>query len=373
MARRGRFGWRPARGRGITLVEMCLALAVLGLVAASIATAFIAASDVVEKGRSRTELVQEGRAAMNRILAELRTATAIEARSDNSLRVFCEGTTSSGSFARRVEYWVADGTLWRRVEGEPAQVLAEHVTGLTTTGLTFWSKLSSSADIVVPQVGPAAWTMGPVDWRAVRFGNGFWSKANSNCRLFISTDGVLDDAQGTIEFWFRPEYSWSYLEKVTDKYLLDTSPGGGMIELFFDCATRQVRFRMNGSDSYAVRWDPTWIADQVLHVAIVWDCTGTQIGGGRTMALYVNGVQRETAAETTTWTPAAFGATLSLGEHELFDAEATFENIRIYTYCKTDFSDRYVQTASSLMRVRLDMADDETGQAFSLSSGVTVP
>jgi type II secretory pathway pseudopilin PulG len=373
MARARRVAWRPAREQGITLVEMCLALVVLALVAASIATAFIAASDVVEKNAGRIELVQAGRAAMSRLLAELGTATAIEARADNSLRVYCEGTTSNGSFARRVEFWVADGTLWRQVEGESAQALAEHVTGLTTTGLTFWSTLSSSADIVAPQVGPAAWTTGPVNWRSVRFGDGFWSKANTNGRLFIPTDGVLDNAQGTIEFWFRPEYSQLYVQKATDKYLLDTAPGGGAIQLFFQYTTRQMRFCMNGSASCVVAWDPTWVAGQVVHVAVVWDCTGRQIGGGRTMALYIDGVRCETAAETTTWTPVAFGSTVSLGEYDLFDGEATFENIRIYTYCKTDFTDRYVQTASSLMRVRLDMTDEKTGQTFSLSSGVTVP
>ena len=103
---------RAHRG-GLTLVEMCLALAVLGLVAASIAATFIAASDIVERGRSETELAQTGRAAMNRLLAELRTATAIEARMANRVRVYCEGTTVAGSFSRRVEFWMLGGTLYR--------------------------------------------------------------------------------------------------------------------------------------------------------------------------------------------------------------------------------------------------------------------
>ncbi|MBN1918208.1 MAG: hypothetical protein JW889_09880 [Verrucomicrobia bacterium] len=362
----------PPRRPGITLVEMCLALAVLGLVAASIATVFIAASDVVERDRGRTEMVQAGRAAMNRMLAELRTATAIEARSANSLRVYCQGTTWSGSLARRVEYWVADGTLWRQVEGEEAQALADRVTGLWTGGLTLWSKLGSSSDIAYPQVGPAGSITGTPYWTAVHFGTGFWSKRDSYCRAFFPAAGVLDNAQGTIEFWFRPEYSWQLIQRSVDKVLVETSSGSGHIELYYDESQQELVYRINADDSTRIEHLPTWGPDETVHVAMVWDCTGRQIGGGRTMALYINGVLCDDGAVIDTWTPQPFGAWLSLGDYEFCDAEAAYENLRVYDYCKTDFRDRYLQQAPCLMRVRLDLADEATGDTLSIESGVPV-
>jgi type II secretory pathway pseudopilin PulG len=369
MAEPGHFRRRVARARGITLVEMCLALAVLGMVTASIATAFIAASNIVEKNRNRSELVQEGRAAMNRLLAELRTATAIEARSANSLRVYCEGTTWRGSFARRVEYWVADGTLWRRVEGEAAQAMAEHVSGLTTGGLTLWSTLDEAGDVLAPQVGPGGSFYGVPYWTPVRFGTGFCGSVGSYARVGFPTSGVLNAECGTIEFWLKPQFSRQFLGGGRDKYLIDTSSGGTEFRLYFDCSTGELKLRINGKE---VKWEPTWAPDQVVHVAVVWDCTGRRIGSGRTVALFVNGELSEESPRTNTWTATPFGSVFSLGDYELYEAEAAFENLRVYDYCKTDFRDRYLQQAPCLLRVRLDLAQGETGHTVSVESGVPV-
>ena len=107
---------------GLTLVELVLAILVVGMIAASITTIFGAASDLVEKGRDRGELVQSGRVAMNRLLAELGTAVTIEARLDNLLRIRSVGVTNGGGFNRFVTFWAADGTLWR-----PREILPEKI------------------------------------------------------------------------------------------------------------------------------------------------------------------------------------------------------------------------------------------------------
>jgi len=358
------------RPRGLTLVEMCLALVVFGMVTASIATVFIAASDLVEKGRGRTELVQAGRAAINRLLAELGTATEVGERSENYLRVYCAGTTNSGSFARWVEFWVEDGTLWRRVQGDAEQPLAEDVVSFETGGLTLWSKLSEPSDVIFPEIGPAGFFYRTPAWTPVYFGNGFASTMWSHRVVFFPTADVLDNARGTLEFWMRPEYSSELPLTYRDKYLVDTSGYGGKIELFFYYYARKIVFRMNGDNATDVRWEPTWAPNEVVHVALVWDCTGQELGGNRTMALYVNGLLREDATETNTWSPQEFGPYISLGMAEGVEAEAAFENLRVYDYCKTDFEDRYRQEALGLMRVRLVLEDDETGERFTIESGV---
>jgi prepilin-type N-terminal cleavage/methylation domain-containing protein len=360
-------GRQVNRKRGLTLVEMVLALVVLGMVTASITAIFGAASDLVEKGRTRTELVQAGRAAMNRLLAELRSATAIEARSDNYLRVYCSGTTDTGSFSRRIEFWADGGTLWRRVEGETEQALAENVVKLDTGGLTFWSKLDSVADVLVPQLGPAGSFEYAPSWRSVKWSYGFWSPGGSSARLIFPTSGVLNGECGTIEFWMRPSFSalWPGLDR--DKYLVDTESGGVTIQFFFDKSSRKLKLRVNG---LGVEWAPTWAPDEITHVALVWDCTGKRIGGGRTVALYVDGELCESTACTSTWSAAAFGPHFCFGKATGGEAEAAFDNLRIYDYCKTDLRDRYREQAVGLVRVTLTLEDpDAPGETVTISGG----
>ena len=356
--------------RGLTLVEMCLALAVLGMVAASIVAIFGAASDLVEKGRSKTELVQAGRAAMNRLLAELRTAVTIEERSEDYLRVYCSGTTDAGSFSRRVEFWVDEGTLWRRVEGEGAQVLAENVVGFETGGITLWSKLDDWSDVLFPQFGPAGSFEYLPDWRSVKFDDGFWSAGGTGARVIFPTDGVLDNARGTIEFWVRPAFSAEWRGLDQDKYLIDTEGSGAEIEFFFDHSAKKFKLRVSGKE---VTWQPTWAPDEIVHVAVVWDCTGREIGGGRTVALYVDGQLCEESPRTSTWTPQPFGSHFCFGEAYGGEAEAAFDNLRVYDYCKTDFRDRYREQALGLMSVMLTLEDPEApGETVTIESGVWV-
>jgi len=358
-----------ARTGGLTLIEMCLALAVLGIVAASIATTFIAASDIVEKGRSKTELVQMGRAAMNRLLAELRTATAIEERADNYLRVYCQGTTVAGSFARRVEFWVDEGVLLRRVEGQDAQVLADNVQAFWTGGLTLWSELDGSLDVLYPQVGPGGSVLGSAHWDAVYFGDGFSSEPWSGARVRFPTADVLNGECGTIEFWFKPEFSavWRGYDK--DKYLVEGASNGAEFRLYFDRSAEEIKAKIRGKE---VKWEPTWAPGQVVHIALAWDCTGTELPGGRTVALFVNGELCEDSDQTSTWTAESFGSSFTLGEYNMYDAEAAFDNLRVYDYCKTDFSDRYLEQEFGVMRVGLTLVDDETGQTVVIDSAVSV-
>jgi type II secretory pathway pseudopilin PulG len=353
---------------GLTLVEMCLALVVLGMVVASIASIFGAASDLVERGRTRVELVQAGRAAMSRLLAELRSATAIEARADDYLRVYCSGTTDSGSFSRRVEFWVDGGTLWRRVEGETAQALAENIVGLDTGGLTLWSKLDGTSDVLYPQVGPAGSFANTPAWTSVKFNTGFRSAASSGSRVIFPTNGVLNSECGTIEFWMRPAFSTEWRGLDRDKYLVDTESGGIKIEFFYDKGAKQLRLRVNGKE---VQWAPTWAPDEIAHVALVWDCTGKRIGGGRTVALYVDSKLREITACTSTWTPTAFGAHFCFGKADGGEAEAAFDNLRVYDYCKTDLRDRYREQALGLVRVTLTLENpDAPGETITIPGGV---
>jgi type II secretory pathway pseudopilin PulG len=346
------FHSRPsrARGAGLTLVEMCLALGVLGIVAASIATTFIAASDIVEKGRSKTELMQAGRAAMNRLLAELRTATAIEERADNYLRVYCQGETVAGSFAHRVEFWIDEQTLIRQVEGQDAQVLAENVQTLSTGGLTLWSQLDDALDVLYPQVGPGGSVLG------------------SAARVRFPSADVLNAECGTIEFWYEPEFSTVWLGEDKDKYLVEAASGGAEFRLYFDRSAEQIKAKVRGKE---VKWEATWAPSAVVHVALAWDCTGTRLPGGRTVALFVNGELCEDSAQTGTWTAESFGASFTLGEYDLYSAEAAFDNLRVYDYCKTDFRDRYLEDALGVMQVELVLVDDE-GQTLTIESAVTV-
>ena len=92
------------------------------------------------------------------------------------------------------------------------------------------------------------------------------------------------------------------------------------------------------------------------------------------MALYLNGLLCEEQAQTGTWSPQEFGSHLTLGQSGGGDAEAAFDNLRIYDYCKTNFQDRNREKALGLMRVWLvlSLTQDETDESFNIESGVKV-
>jgi hypothetical protein len=88
------------------------------------------------------------------------------------------------------------------------------------------------------------------------------------------------------------------------------------------------------------------------------------------MALYVNGVLCEASAQTGTWSPDPFGAYFCLGQAHGAEAEAAFDNLRVYDYCKTDFRDRYKEDALGLMRVELTLESPDGSETLALENGV---
>jgi len=102
---------RPRRlGRGMTVVELLIALALLASLGAAVATATQAFLQAHSENLKLADLAQRGRVILNRLSAETRTATAVSIAS-NRLTIVpapnAEGLT-------QIEYELDQGTLYYR-------------------------------------------------------------------------------------------------------------------------------------------------------------------------------------------------------------------------------------------------------------------
>ncbi|KKK94547.1 hypothetical protein LCGC14_2681740, partial [marine sediment metagenome] len=193
---------------------------------------------------------------------------------------------------------------------------------------------------------------------------------NNSETFTIYTEG-LDISIGTVEFWMQPDWDESgYISADRDiipsifkilrpdgKFLtFFLRPSIGFIVIINDrerVYSFQSTFRTFSIDSF-----------QTFHVAVVWDALG-RIGGARaTLQIVINGeiiygttntwdaikeggatlmfggeVGQAIAANPHNQTATTFTAVPTLPQDNTASAWALLENIKIYNYAKTDFSD----------------------------------
>jgi len=180
-----------------------------------------------------------------------------------------------------------------------------------------------------------------------RFGDGFEVDANSEYVDFTGT--ILDVTKGTAEFWYRPSFDYTTTNtcalvsrRTSSSYYMHLIwyKGGGDAEGYF-------RFVIiGGTGSSYVDLIVPFDANDVLHVAYVWDATG--IGGSADKTrVYVHNLTKgkiyqgagDNVAHSSTLTD------IRVGNRSNNDnaADGIIENIKIYDFAKTDFDDREYQ------------------------------
>ncbi len=224
---------------------------------------------------------------------------------------------------------------------------------------------------------------------AGRFGNGVTFNYSGNSNGWCSQDainypigGQMSPAEGTIEFWYKPHFDH------TDTSAVIQVLSGYKSNLDYPLQTYYERQRHSQSylwfayhgwsgrhywtfsvnerdasgnvthDTFArtpPESDPnrfTFNAEQWMHVGLVWKSNGVEDYGNKTVMLFIDGV--EVASTTQTYpTTYPFGEYLVLGSStgQSFDpslpgnnysgASGDIDNLKIWDYAKTDFSDRF--------------------------------
>ena len=237
-------------------------------------------------------------------------------------------------------------------------------------GLVLWSRLGSAADVTHPTVGPAG-IFGNGSFGPGVFGDAYvvnWDQIDPATAASDTSfpSQVVPTRRGAIELWakltgFPAVIPWA------------NAPGffGYSKDVANPTGPQDYRFRftlmLNGNDGNFAGGLTAWASNgnagtgcfyndytyaDILgdvgawhHYALVWDVNGVP-GAGNIVQIYLDGVPHGTsppcagavAPSTLVSVP---GARMYLAISQIQQGEVALDNIKIWSYSKTDFSDRF--------------------------------
>ena len=252
-----------------------------------------------------------------------------------------------------------------------------------TGNVVLWNKLGSVNEVTHSEIGPNGTISGGSNaFEPAQFGSGYIRKATGNNMVTFPASvfsGVT--RRGTIAIWVNPKVSrpqpyqygifglvgCAYCGRNNNFTILwgDGVSGNGIwseVNL-----GNNVNTNPNGPQYVATPGKP-------FHVASVWDINGID-GSTDTLRIYINGVL--TGKTSNTWNPNVTPTTdIQLGfgpDGGGYDKFIT-DNIVIYDYAKTDFSDRFVENpvgkifASFSPSVNLESGPKSSDYSFKLAA-----
>lgn len=208
-----------------------------------------------------------------------------------------------------------------------------------------WSKLEDAGDVTAPQIGTGGSVGGSPVFAPSKFGNGIWSDENYEYCTFPTVANSINLDKGTIEFWGKMKFPktealfhtlWDFL----------AAPANG-IYLFFDPNSDDfgVKVYQGGSlRASIITSGINFSEEDLMHFGVTWDREGNDIGGGKTLALYIDNVLK--ASHTITWNTGTINVDLYVGARASNQTEYSnivIDNLKTFDTCKTDFSDRNVE------------------------------
>lgn len=220
----------------------------------------------------------------------------------------------------------------------------------STGSVVLWDRLVSAEEVQQSEVGPdGVIRVGSalIEYVPVRFGSGIRvsgsGSSQSRVRFALGAIPGFSGNAGTVAFWVRPSHDSSYGD-IARWITFDGSDGH-----FFPNVNwlwGQMNFQLCALPFWCqygrgdLRVPPSrfsFAAGDVFHVAFVWDRNGID-GTLDTLRAYINGTLYAARAET--WSPDLRVSTLQLGAGD-YPQHAAVDNLVIYDYAKTDFSDRF--------------------------------
>jgi hypothetical protein len=231
-------------------------------------------------------------------------------------------------------------------------------------GVTFWNRLEGGLGSVPSEVGPSLYYYDPsIDggsgmndvvgnpvFVAGKFGNGvtlgpgdYYSQGRVHGLVLRGVSSVLSSERGTIAVWYKEKERPAAYEHNSYK-LFDGGFGlDSPVQLAnnADFAPGNLYFLVTfGGEQNYVYAPFSPVLDHWVHVAAVWDRAG--IGGtAETARLYVDGV-KVGAITTSSWGTTFQGNRADIaGGGDVMDDKFALDNLVLYSFAKTDFSDRF--------------------------------
>lgn len=221
--------------------------------------------------------------------------------------------------------------------------------------LKLWNELDSDEIVCDSAVGPDGVIQGSLEYSPAKFSSGV---TNANADSYISFDNsVFNTRRGAIEFWFKTDFD------VVD----GCARGGGQQKwwitqsgytqtgdysyffIFFDDEefSGRMGIGLTGRDNQGVLIYPyldpdnhfDWNANELHHFAVSYDKSG--IDKGKTFIVCLDGV--EIANSNEDWGVYNKGTAPIIVNNniaQMTSSHSTIDNIKIWSFAKTDFSDR---------------------------------
>jgi hypothetical protein len=174
----------------------------------------------------------------------------------------------------------------------------------------------------------------------------------------------FDPHKGALEFWFKPDYNYfgtnsfyefdsrtifAYSNVANDLFGFFILKGYGPAIVTGNSDFMRIQYAQSNSDIY-------FDVGDVVHLGFAWSYDGSAIDSfGTTARLYINGELAGSSYNTweikdTKSSRLLLGGAVSqkAASEDPTSIWAAVDNLKVYNYCKTDFSDRDVEGIDSI-------------------------
>jgi len=166
----------------------------------------------------------------------------------------------------------------------------------------------------------------------------------------------IDLGGGTIEFWLRPDYNFSGLDierRFKNRSIFHLgNVANDVFGFMINSGGANIYYGNMATDLRAliVRGIPSGNIDSLFHVAVAFSANGHHLGGNSSIKLYINNSLIATNHDPWRYTDEKLfkftlggKGPLGLIEHssslDTSSVDGVISNLRIYNYCKSDFTD----------------------------------
>ncbi len=231
-------------------------------------------------------------------------------------------------------------------------------------GLLLWNKLDSPHEVTHSRIGPDGVIVGDIEYLPCKHGNGFKPLERTGDHNipdnYIQYHDLRLGQQGCIEFWYHPDWiDWRVGHIV--EFFCYAQPEGYNPSMWMHFNDWQNRLNVGAwgpgfiygiSKSTYITSIPGWSSAEPIHIAVTWD--GTAPNMTDRIDLYINGSKvtpsifkyngDPTFDDWSSEAVIGLGSRLWPGDwnrHRWEGDDGVFDNIKVWSYPKTDFSDRF--------------------------------
>lgn len=218
--------------------------------------------------------------------------------------------------------------------------------------LILWNKLSDNSSVQNSIIYPKnilEAIAGSPDYESCKFETGVELNSTSKYVVFQNLPSLNE--KGTVEIWIKTLFAYS---TGSDRFLFDTYSGstGNRFFIYYHQAQDKwyTGFRNTADDSYYYAYSAvsSHSIGDLIHIAVSWDVNGLS-GTSDIFNIYVDNTPG--TANTNSDIDPDLSNDLYMGTNGSFTSStgySIFDNLKIYNYGKTDFSDRHIENPIKL-------------------------